>query len=149
MSAQHPFTSRNSNFLPTFDDHCTFPIWMLLDLAKDKEFLCCSSCWNWTSSSLAGVFKLVTVAWGMGESIGGTLHQSVLGHPGGTRFPRKFKSGRTGSGLHMTWPRCWLPKFVLDDVKFWTENALSTFVVVVVVVVDAVVVGAVLPIFSF
>lgn len=118
-------------------------MWMLLDLAI-APFLCCSS-WNWTSSSLAGAFRLVTVAWGIGESIGGTLHQSVLGHPGGTRFPRKFKSGRTGSGLHMTWPPRWLPKFELDDVKFWTENALSTFVLAD----DVVVVGAVLPTFSF
>lgn len=123
-------------------------MWMLLDLAI-VPFLCCSS-WNWTSSSLAGAgFRLVTVAWGIGESIGGTLHQSVLGHPGGTRFPRKFKSGRTGSGLHMTWPPRWPPKFELDDVRFCTENELSTFVVADDVFVVVVVVGAVFPNFSF
>jgi hypothetical protein len=60
--------------------------------------------------TVAEVLKFVAVTCvGMGDKMGGTCtvlcHQSVavVDFQLDTRFPRKFKSGRTGSGLHITW----------------------------------------------
>lgn len=66
------------------------------------------------SSLRIPLFRFATVVCGIGESIGESLHQSAAGHAAGTRLPRKFRSGRTGSGLHMTCPRC-EPEFELLD----------------------------------
>lgn len=86
------------------------------DLVMTVELLCWSF-WKCAISSLTILFRFVTVACGMGESIGATLHQSAAGHAAGTRFPRKLRSGRTGSGLHMTCPRCEFEFEPLEDVR--------------------------------
>jgi len=67
------------------------------------------------SSLRTPVLRFVSIVCGIGESIGATLHQSAAGHAVGTRLPRKFRSGRTGSGLHMMCPRWELEFELLDE----------------------------------